>query len=191
MSQVNAQDDSQFDYKISAACGVVAGLCDSIFVGQFSLDGANKWGWKKVNEFVVWAAGQHSGFRGESLRDTIHFIEGEYPFVGDKYTDEFGGGLQHHLRDFSHHLSLGRLVFSMLAQVTGKVYGTNQYGDFIAVPVEEQWFEEGLIGDSLGEKLFLGTAQWFLHMASDIAGSSSNPGQGTGIGNARTFSLHH
>ena len=177
----HVQDDAQLDYKIAAACGVVAGLCDSIFVGKFSLDGANKWGLKKVNEFVVWVAGQHSGFRGESLRDAIHFLEEKYPFVGDKYTAEFGGGLQHHLRDFSHHFSLGGLVFSILTQVTGKVYGTDQDGDFIAVPVEEQWFEEGLIGDSLGEKLFLGTAQWFLHMASDMAGSSSNPGQGTGI----------
>lgn len=176
-----AQDDAQFDYKMAAACGVVAGLCDSVFVGKFSLDGANKWGSKKVNEFVVWVARQHSGFRGETLRDAIHFLEEGYPFVGDKYTAEFGGGLQHHLRDFSHHFSLGGLVFSILTQVTGKVYGTNQYGDFIAVPVEEQWYKEGLIGDNLSEKLFLGTARWFLHMASDMAGSSSNPGQGTGI----------
>ena len=176
-----AQDDGQFDYKMAAACGVVAGLCDSFFVGKFSLGGANKWGSKKVKEFVVWVAKHHSGFRGESLHDAIHFLEGRYPFVGDKYTAEFGGGLQHHLRDFSHHFSLGGLVFSILTQVTGKVYGTNQYGDFIAVPVEEQWYKEGLIGDNLSEKLFLGTARWFLHMASDMAGSSSNPGQGTGI----------
>ena len=177
----HVQDDAQLDYKIAAACGVVAGLCDSIFVGKFSLDRANEWGSEKVNEFVVWVAKQHSGFRGESLRDAIQFLEDQYPFVGDKYTAEFGGGLQHHLRDFSHHFSLEGLVFSILTQFTGKVYGTNQYGDFIAVPVEEQWFKEGLIGDNFCEKLFLGTVRWFLHMASDIAGSSSNPGQGTGI----------
>ena len=177
----HVQDDAQLDYKIAAACGVVAGLCDSIFVGKFSLDRANEWGSEKVNEFVVWVAKQHSGFRGESLRDAIQFLEDEYPFVGDKYTAEFGGGLQHHLRDFSHHFSLEGLVFSILTQFTGKVYGTNQYGDFIAVPLEEQWFKEGLIGDNFCEKLFLGTVRWFLHMASDMAGSSSNPGEGTGI----------
>ena len=175
------QDDAQLDYKIAAACGVVAGLCDSIFIGKFSLDRANEWGSEKVNEFVVWVAKQHSGFKGESLRDAIHFLEDQYPFVGDKYTAEFGGGLQHHLRDFSHHFSLEGLVFSILTQFTGKVYGTNQNGDFIAVPVEEQWFKEGLIGDTVSEKLFLGTVRWFFHMASDVPGSSSNPGQGTGI----------
>lgn len=177
----HVQDDAQLDYKIAAACGVVAGLCDSIFVGKFSLDSANEWGSEKVNEFVVWVAKQHSGFRGESLRDAIQFLEDQYPFVGDKYTAEFGGGLQHHLRDFSHHFSLEGLVFSILTQFTGKVYGSNQYGDFIAIPVEEQWFKQGLIGDNFCEKLFLGAVRWFFHMASDMAGSSSNPGKGTGI----------
>ena len=177
----HVQDDAQLDYKIAAACGVVAGLCDSIFVGKFSLDRANEWGSEKVNEFVVWVAKQHSDFKGESLRDAIQFLEDQYPFVGDKYTAEFGGGLQHHLRDFSHHFSLEGLVFSILTQFTGKVYGTNQNGDFIAVPVEERWFKEGLIGDNFCEKLFLGTVRWFFHMASDAPGSSSNPGQGTGI----------
>ena len=177
----HVQDDALFDYKMAAASGVVAGLCDSIFVGKFSLDKANEWGSEKVNEFVVWVAKQHSGFKGESLRDAIQFLENQYPFVGDKYTAEFGGGLQHHLRDFSHHFSLEGLVFSILTQFTGKVYGTNQNGDFIAVPVEEQWFKEGLIGGTVSEKLFLGTVRWFFHMASDAPGSSSNPGQGTGI----------
>ena len=177
----HVQDDALFDYKMAAASGVVAGLCDAIFVGKFSLDRANEWGSEKVNEFVVWVAKQHSDFKGESLRDAIHFLEDQYPFVGDKYTAEFGGGLQHHLRDFSHHFSLEGLVFSILTQFTGKVYGTNQNGDFIAVPVEEQWFKEGLIGDTVCEKLFLGTVRWFFHMASDAPGSSSNPGQGTGI----------
>ena len=177
----HVQDDALFDYKMAAASGVVAGLCDAIFVGKFSLDRANEWGSEKVNEFVVWVAKQHSDFRGESLRDAINFLEDEYPFVGDKYTAEFGGGLQHHLRDFSHHFSLEGLVFSILTQFTGKVYGTNQYGDFIAIPVEEQWFKEGLIGDNFCEKLFLGAVRWFFHMASDMAGSSSNPGKGTGI----------
>ena len=177
----HVQDDALFDYKMAAASGVVAGLCDAIFVGKFSLDRANEWGSEKVNEFVVWVAKQHSDFKGESLRDAIHFLEDQYPFVGDKYTAEFGGGLQHHLRDFSHHFSLEGLVFSILTQFTGKVYGTNQNGDFIAVPVEEQWFKEGLIGGTVSEKLFLGTVRWFFHMASDAPGSSSNPGQGTGI----------
>ncbi|WP_288240228.1 hypothetical protein [uncultured Bifidobacterium sp.] len=176
-----AQEDSSFDYKMAAACGVVAGLCDSFFVGKFSLDRANEWGYSKVNEFVVWIAEQHSDFKGESLRDAIAFLEKKYPFVGDKATAIFGGGLQHHLRDFSHHFSPAGLAFSVLTQFTGKIYGTDQYGKFIAIPVGARWFDEGLIGKDFCEKLFLGVAGWFFHMVSDMAGSSSNPGVGTGI----------
>lgn len=56
------------------------------------MDGANKRGSGKVNEYVVWVAKQHSGFRGDSLREAIHFLEDGYPFVGDKRTAGFGGG---------------------------------------------------------------------------------------------------
>lgn len=176
-----AQEDSSFDSKMAAACGVVAGLCDSFFVGKFSLDRANEWGYSKVNEFVVWIAEQHSDFKGESLRDAITFLEKKYPFVGDKATANFGGGLQHHLRDFSHHFSPVGLAFSVLTQFTGEIYGTDQYGEFIAIPVGARWFDEGLIGKNFCEKLFLGVTGWFFHMVSDMAGSSSNPGVGTGI----------
>lgn len=176
-----AQEDSSFDSKMAAACGVVAGLCDSFFVGKISLDRANEWGYSKVNEFVVWIAEQHSDFKGESLRDAITFLEKKYPFVGDKATANFGGGLQHHLRDFSHHFSPVGLAFSVLTQFTGEIYGTDQYGEFIAIPVGARWFDEGLIGKNFCEKLFLGVTGWFFHMVSDMAGSSSNPGVGTGI----------
>lgn len=81
-------------------------------------------------------------FRGDSLREAIHFLEDGYPFVGDKCTAGFGGGRQHHLSALSLRFSLGGLVFSILTQFIGKVFGANQYGDFIAVPVEEQWFIE-------------------------------------------------
>ena len=175
------QDDPLFDYKMAAACGVIAGLCDSFFVGKFSLDRASEWGSNRVNEFVIWVAKQHSNFKGESLHDAIAFLEKEHPFVGDKVTADMGGGLQHHLRDFSHHFSPVGLAFSVLTQFTGKIYGTDQYGEFIAVPVDARWFDEGLIGGGFCEKLFLGIVGWFFHMVSDMAGSSSNPGAGTGI----------
>lgn len=150
------QDDPLFDYKMAAACGVIAGLCDSFFVGKFSLDRASEWGSNRVNEFVIWVAKQHSNFKGESLHDAIAFLEKEHPFVGDKVTADMGGGLQHHLRDFSHHFSPVGLAFSVLTQFTGKIYGTDQYGEFIAVPVDARWFDEGLIGGGLLREAVLG-----------------------------------
>ena len=40
--------------------------------------------------------------------------------------------LQHHLRDFSHHPSLVGLACSILSQFTGKGYGTDTAGRFVA-----------------------------------------------------------
>lgn len=65
----------------------------------------------------------------------------------------------------------------MLTQFTGKVYGTDQHGVFMVVPVAD----EELIGKTIEEKLMLGAVRWFFHMVSDMAGSSGSAGKGTGI----------
>ncbi len=38
-----------------------------------------------------------------------------------------------------------------------------------------------LIGRNVPEKIAFGTLFWAMHLVSDMAGSSSNPGKGTGI----------
>lgn len=65
------------------------------------------------------------------LKSCIRFLEKEYPLATDKLIDEFGGGLQHHLRDFSHHVSPIGLVCSILNRFKGKGYGTDPAGNFI------------------------------------------------------------
>ncbi len=89
----------------------------------------------------------------------------------------WGGGLQHHFRDFAHHASVVGLVFSILTQFTGLSYGTNTEGLFEihALP------NKSLIGTSFEEKIYNATVIWLLHLVSDMAGSSSNAGKGTGI----------
>lgn len=135
------QDDPLFDYKIAAACGVIAGLCDSFFVGKFSLDRASEWGSNRVNEFVIWVAKQHSNFKGESLHDAIAFLEKEHPFVGDKVTADMGGGLQHHLRDFPiTFLRWGlrsRCLLSSQGRYTGRI-STVSSSQFL-------WMRDGLM----------------------------------------------
>lgn len=165
------------DYLIAASCGLIAGAIDSLWVGKFDFDRAREWGSERVNDFVVAVAKMDPDYKGDDIESAIRFLEKKYPFVGDRATSEFGGGRQHHLRDFSHHMSLGGLAFSLLTQFTGKVYGTDQHGVFMAVPVAD----DELIGKSLEAKLMLGIVRWFCHMVSDMAGSSGSPGKGTGI----------
>ncbi|MGB4661388.1 MAG: hypothetical protein WBI07_19610 [Mobilitalea sp.] len=117
------------DYMVAVASGVLAGIIDIVFVEDFSLEKANEWGNDKTNNFVVKIA-QKQGYKGDDLYGAVKFLEEKFPLAADKATNDFGGGLQHHLRDFSHHPTPVGLFFSFLTQFTGKVYGTDVTGIF-------------------------------------------------------------
>lgn len=164
----------KYDYIIAVCSGLIAGLVDVFFVGEFSLERGTNWADDKVNSFVKKIGG------GDTLEKSVRNLENKYGFVGDKATDAFGGGRQHHLRDFSHHPNVMGLVFSLLTQFTGKVYGTDTNGFFICVDVSDS----DLIGKDFTSKLTLGFVNWIYHMVSDMAGSSrtiSEGKRGTGL----------
>ena len=48
---------SELDCSVSVASGIISGLIDSVFVGEFSLDRGAAWGNDKVNKFVKWVRG--------------------------------------------------------------------------------------------------------------------------------------
>lgn len=114
----------KLDYTIAVASGLICGLIDSFFVGEFSLTDCTQWGTTKVNSFVTSVA-QKQGYKGNSLEGAIRYLENKFPIPADSATNIFGGARQHHLRDFSHHPTPIGLLFSLLTQFTGKVYGTN------------------------------------------------------------------
>lgn len=159
------------DYTVAVVSGIIAGLIDSFWVGEFSLDRANDWGNEKTNNFVIKIA-QKQGYQGDDLAGAIQFLEEKFPIVADKSTNDFGGGLQHHLRDFSHHPTPIGLMFSLLTQFTNKVYGTDVAGIFKVVDVKKA--DLILIGKNIPEKITFGVVNWFFHIVSDIAGSSSS-----------------
>ena len=169
---------SQADYldtTIAVASGVICGAIDSLFVGEFSLQNAHEWGSDKVESFVKKIANQQ-GYKGNDIKDAVKFLEVKFPIAADKATDKMGGGLQHHLRDFSHHPNIVGLFFSMLTQFTGKVYGTDTTGRFMMQDLPKSGFE--LIGKNFHEKIMFGMISWFFHMVSDMAGSSSSIAMG-------------
>ncbi len=180
IDELNAEIDSLtnhadgIDYAIAVASGIVAGIIDSLWVGEFSVDRANQWGNDKTNDFVVKIA-KSQGYKGDDIEGAIQFLERKYPIAADKATNDFGGGRQHHLRDFSHHPTPVGMFFSLLTQFTEKAYGTDVAGVFKIVPVEAGT----LIGENLPEKITFGVVHWFFHMVSDIAGSSTAAGNGS------------
>ena len=166
----------KIDYLVAIACGSIAGLIDAFCIGEFSLEKAREWGSKETNNFVLKVA-RIAGFKGDDLSDAIRFLEKRFPIAADDKTPDFGGGKQHHLRDFSHHFSIGGLICSVFTQFSGKIIGTDTNGSFKVVPVTD----ETLIGKDFVQKLLFGIVRWMFHLTSDMAGTSSTAGRGTGI----------
>ncbi|MCR5797108.1 MAG: hypothetical protein K6G63_04230 [Eubacterium sp.] len=164
------------DYLVAAACGVLTGILDSLWVGKFSLRDAQEWGRTNINGFVIKVA-QSRGYKKDSLEGAIKYLEDKAPMVTDSLTNEWGGGYYHHFRDFSHHASIIGLVFSLITQFTGISYGTDVDGIFRGIEVKNT----ELIGETFEDKLYKGIVMWALHLVSDMAGSQNNPGAGTGI----------
>lgn len=163
------------DYTIAVASGIIASAIDIFYVGEFSLDRGKEWSNDKVNNFVTDLANK-KGYKGDDLQGAIKHLE-KFGTPSDSVTAQFGGSKQHHLRDFAHHPTPVGLIFSLLTQFTGMAYGTNTLGAFQVVHVKNKSF----IGKNFPEKITFGLIYWFLHMASDMAGSNKNAGAGTGL----------
>ena len=170
----------KWDYLVAVASGILCGMLDIIWVGDFSLENGRAFASDKVDGFVEKTA-NILGFKGDDLKDAVKFLEEKFPIPSDGNTPDFGGGLQHHLRDFAHHPTIVGLIFSLLTQFTEMSYGTDVNGVFKVVPVPDK--SKFFIGKGVPDKLFKGTVVWFLHLVSDMAGSSSTAGitGGTGI----------
>ena len=182
---------SRLDYGIAAGSGLLTGLL-SVFLGKpLSIEEAAKIGGKEADKIVIDAArafgcdlpndkaifDKDGRCSTEVLAKAIKFLEDKFPIPQDKLTPEFGGGLQHHLRDFSHHPTVLGLFFSILGQFTGTGYGTDTDGNFIKLLFPEN----ALVGKNVPEKIAIGTFNWLFHLVSDIDGSNQKAGKGTGI----------
>ena len=176
---LSSQADN-FDYLVSIASGILCGMLDVLWVGEFSLEHGRELASDKVEAFVKKAA-KFAGCESDDLDESVKHLEKLFPIPSDGNTPDFGGGLQHHLRDFAHHPTIVGLMFSLLTQFTYKSYGTDTAGGFIVVDVPEK--SKFFIGEDVPTKILYGTLIWFFHLISDMAGSSSTAGKtgGTGI----------
>lgn len=167
------------DYVVSAASGLLCGALDILWVGDFDLSRGRSFASEKVEKFVEKTA-KLLGCKDGDIKDYVKFLEDKFPIPADGNTPDFGGGLQHHLRDFAHHPTIVGLAFSLLTQFTEKSYGTDVNGAFLVVDVPEK--SKVFIGKDTITKLINGTVIWFFHLVSDIAGSSSTAGLSGGTG---------
>lgn len=169
----------KLDYLVAVGSGLLCGMLDIFWDGEFSLERGRELAQDKVEHIVVRAAGL-LGCKTDDLTSSVRFLEQKFPIPSDGNTPDFGGGLNHHLRDFAHHPTFVGLMFSLLTQFTLHSYGTDVNGAFLVVPVREA--SKAFIGKDVSTKLLYGTLTWFFHLISDMAGSSATAGLSGGTG---------
>lgn len=174
-----ASQADKYDYLVSISSGLLCGLLDILWVGNFSLERGRDMSCEKIDSFVTKTA-KLLGYNGDELKGAVKFLESKFSIPSDGNTPHFGGSLQHHLRDFAHHPTLVGLIFSLLTQFTYKSYGTDVNGAFIIVDVPEK--SRAFIGSDIPSKIIFGTVYWFFHLVSDLAGSNSSVGKSGGTG---------
>ena len=168
------------DYIIAIASGVACGLLDILWVGEFDLQSGRSIASDKIDSFVKKTAEMLERKKFYDLKSAVKALEERFPIPSDGNTPNFGGGLQHHLRDFAHHPTVVGLAFSLLTQFTEKSYGTDVNGVFLVVDAPEK--SKPFIGKDGPQKILMGTITWFFHLVSDVAGSSSTAGVTGGPG---------
>ena len=143
------------DYVVAIASGIACGLLDILWVGEFDLADGRSIASDKVDLFVKKTAEMLEGKKFDDVKSAVKSLEKRFMIPSDGNTADFGGGLQHHLRDFAHHPTIVGLAFSLLTQFTEKSYGTDVNGVFIAVDVPEK--SKPFIGKDISQKILMGT----------------------------------
>ncbi len=164
------------DYLLASSCGILTGMLDVFCIPDCSVSSMAKMGKVLANRVVVRVA-HLKGCKDKDLKKCIAYLEKQAPIPSDAVTPEFGGGSQHHFRDFAHHASIGGMFFSILTQFTGNSYGTDKNGAFKTVKLDNQ----RNIGKTFEDKIYNGIVIWGLHLISDMSGSQKTAGEGAGI----------
>lgn len=169
----------KLDYLVAIGSGLLCGLLDVLWVGDFSLERGRGIASDEIDNLVTKTA-KLLGCKEDDLKSAVEFLEKKFPIPSDGNTPDFGGGLQHHLRDFAHHPTIVGLIFSLLTQFTYRSYGTDVNGVFKIADVSEA--SKQFIGKDVPSKILFGTITWFFHLVSDVAGSSGSVGKSGGTG---------
>ena len=175
------------DYTVAISSGILAGIVDSFFVGNFSFKDGKAWSNHKVNDFVMNIA-KKKGYNGQKKNGVVKFkLNGAINFLEDEFkipSDNIWSGKNininsksHHLDDLAHHPTLVGLIASIITQFTEKAYFQNRFGKNFGLDITEK----GLIGNTVYEKILAGTTNWFYHLVSDMSGSNKTAGVGMGI----------
>lgn len=195
-----------YDYALAVSSGIIAGLIDAFFVGEWNFATAKAISNEEINRKVQafakkngleeWVkkknASAKKNFRDSNRLDVaVEFLEGNFKLPGDntwKGTAEFVSAKSHHLDDIQHHPTLIGMFFSILSQFTETAYYVNKEGTAFNLPIVVD--KSGrFFGKTSVAKIASGFMNWCFdviknwqgHLHSDMVGSIRTSGGGMGI----------
>jgi hypothetical protein len=121
-----------FDYTIAVGAGILCGLIDSFFVGEFNFKKAKGKTDQQVNKFITKFA-KLNGYTGDRLKGAINFLEGQFPVAQDNIFKGAKIGVSaadHHLADFAHHPTLLGLAAAVAVQFFRVGIFSNKNGEW-------------------------------------------------------------
>ena len=175
----------KYDYLTAVACGAIGGLVDIFLVGAPNDSILGRWTDKQVDNVVIKFANLLDPNHNISDKaKALDFLEKSEKFKIN-YDQRHSGDVDHlftmsasnhHMKSLGHSPDIIGLFFSILNQFTS----TSSFianGQLITINTETS----ELRGGNLIAKIFCGIANWFVHLMSDVAGSSSATGRGSGL----------
>lgn len=183
-----------YDYALAAACGVLCGIIDVLFVKEPHEGLLGKKTDELFDSLVMKLAKEKRG-SGNNVKSAIGFFERNAKVTYDQATsqnlkkalsDGFTDTVEHlsmknhHAKSLSHYPDVFGLIASICNQFTntstfldsgrGTITITNGTGNGLE-----------LEGGTLLSKLYCGFINWIMHCISDVAGSSGSQGVGAGL----------
>ena len=178
------------DYAISVTSGVVTGLIDVFFVGEWNFAEAKKESYKEINKKVINFAKKQPDYipycnfalegKGmprrkpkdpDRLETAIGFLEWKFHLPGDGAysTGQYGiDGYTHRLDDLCHHPTIVGLICCIIVQFTGNTMYVNKFGEDINIPISVNEYGN-FVGNNPITKLFSGIVNWFITCAKTIS----------------------
>lgn len=194
------------DYAIAVSCGIIAGLIDVFFVGEWDFCRAKAFSNRRMNEKVQafarknglekWVRDINAKGIGKMkdpnrLETAVEFLEIKFPLPGDNTWSGVADRVStksHHLDDLAHHPTIVGLIYSIMAQYTQTATYVSRSNSVTVIPIvvdENGWLE----GKTPSAKISSGIINWSIgvarnrkgHLFSDMAGSKATAGRGMGL----------
>ena len=189
------------DYATAVTCGLVTGIIDALFVGEWDFKSAKAASNEEINNRIIEFAKKDPEYQeylekrrhsNSDKENAITFLEKKYKLPGDGEYKAFSSlgvtNATHHLDDFSHHPTLLGLISAIMVQFSGDAKYHCAGGEVIQATIQVNQYGNLVSNDTYG-KIFSGIINWFFtvaktmqnqrgHLFSDMGGSSTSAGKG-------------